>query len=192
MQNICVYCASSTQIDKVFFDAADRLGKILANEKINIVCGGGSLGLMAKLADSALAAGGKVTGIIPSFMCDENWHHKNLSELIVTKDMHERKDKMAMMSDAAIALPGGCGTMEELLEVITWKQLGLYTKPIVIVNTNGYYDALISMLHRAVDDNFMRNLHRGLWSVVNEPEDVIEAIKNTPVWDVNQRKFAAI
>jgi uncharacterized protein (TIGR00730 family) len=192
MQNICVYCASSTQIDASFFDAADRLGKILAHEKLTIVCGGGSLGLMAKLADSALDAGGKVIGVIPTFMCDENWHHKNLSELIVTENMHERKEKMAIMSDAAIALPGGCGTLEELLEVITWKQLGLYTKPIVIVNTNGYYDALITMLHRAVEDKFMRELHRDLWIVVSEPEEVIDAIKNAPDWDVNQRKFAAI
>lgn len=192
MLNICVYCASSTQIDASFFDAADRLGKILARERLNVVCGGGSLGLMAKLADSALEAGGKVIGVIPKFMCDENWQHKNLSELIVTENMHERKEKMAMMSDAAIALPGGCGTLEELLEVITWKQLGLFTKPIVIVNTNGYYDALIAMLNRAVEDNFMRELHRDLWIVVAEPEEVIDAIQNAPDWDVNQRKFAAI
>lgn len=192
MQNICVYCASSTQIDASFFDAADRLGKILAREKLSIVCGGGSLGLMAKLADSALEAGGKVIGVIPSFMCDENWHHQHLSELIVTQSMHERKEKMTEMSDATVALPGGCGTLEELMEVITWKQLGLYSKPIVIVNTNGYYDNLIAMLHRAVEDNFMRELHRDLWVVVSEPEEVVAAIRNAPVWDVNQRKFAAI
>lgn len=192
MQNICVYCASSTQIDQKYFDAADRLGRILAKQGIRIICGGGSLGLMAQLSDSALAAGGEVTGIIPRFMCDENWQHKGLTELIITETMHDRKQKMAFLSDAAIALPGGCGTLEELLEVITWKQLGIFTKPIIIVNTNGYYDGLISVLHRAVDENFMRDIHREIWTVVNEPEEVLDAIKNAPHWDSTIRKFAAI
>lgn len=147
---------------------------------------------MAQLSDSALAAGGEVTGIIPRFMCDENWQHKGLTELIVTETMHDRKQKMAFLSDAAIALPGGCGTLEELLEVITWKQLGIFTKPIIIVNTNGYYDGLISVLHRAVDENFMRDIHRDIWTVVNEPEEVLDAINNAPHWDSNVRKFAAI
>ncbi len=105
MQNVCVYCASSTQIDQKYFDAADRLGRILAKEGIRIICGGGSLGLMAQLSDSALAAGGEVTGIIPRFMCDENWQHKGLTELLITETMHDRKQKMAFLSDAAIALP---------------------------------------------------------------------------------------
>lgn len=192
MQNICVYCASSTQIDPRYFDAAHRLGRILAKAGFRIVCGGGALGLMAQLSDSALAAGGEVTGIIPRFMCDENWQHKALTELIVTETMHDRKQKMAFLSDAAIALPGGCGTLEELLEVITWKQLGIFTKPIIIVNTNGYYDGLISVLQRAVEENFMRDIHRNIWTVVSEPEEVLAAIKNAPKWDADVRKFAAI
>ena len=106
--------------------------------------------------------------------------------------MHERKEKMAFMSDAAVALPGGCGTMEELLEVITWKQLGIFTKPIVIVNTNNYFDPLIAMLEKAVNENFMRELHKNIWTVVENAEQVLYAINNATVWDNSIRKFAAI
>ena len=192
MQTICVYCASSTQINPLFFDAANRLGKILAGAGISVVFGGGATGLMGQLADSMLAANGKISGIIPQFMCDENWHHSELSELIVVATMHERKEKMARMADAVIALPGGCGTLEELLEVITWKQLGIFTKPIVIVNTDGYYNALIDMLHRAIDEKFMRDIHRNMWEVVETPEEVLAAIENSTSWDSTARNLAAI
>ena len=150
------------------------------------------MGLMGQVADSTLKAGGKVTGVIPEFMCAEKWNHVGLTELITTASMHERKEKMAMLADAAVALPGGCGTLEELLEVITWKQLGIFTKPIIIVNVDGYYDPLIEMLHRAIDENFMRDLHRHIWKVVTTAEEVIPAIKSAPVWNKNIRKFAAI
>ena len=192
MQKICVYCASSTQINPIYFEEARQLGKILADENIELVYGGGSMGLMGEVANSVLNHGGKVIGVIPQFMCDENWNHDALSSLIITSSMHERKEKMAMMADAVVALPGGCGTLEELLEVITWKQLGIFTKPIIVVNTNHYYDDLISMLKRAVNENFMREIHSEIWSVVEKAEDVIEAIHRAPVWDNSVRKFAAI
>lgn len=192
MQYICVYCASSTKINPVYFEAARHLGEIIAKAGMQLVYGGGSNGLMGTIADSVLASGGKVTGVIPHFMCEQEWSHLGLSELIKTDTMHERKEKMAMMSDAAVALPGGCGTLEELLEVITWKQLGIFTKPIIIVNINGYYDSLIEMLHRAVEESFMRDIHRNIWTVVNNAEDVMQAIHNAPKWDKNVRKFAAI
>jgi len=192
MQYICVYCASSTKINSVYFDAAQHLGEIIAKAGMQLVYGGGSLGLMGTIADSVLASGGQVTGVIPHFMCEQEWGHQGLTELIKTKTMHERKEKMAMMSDAAVALPGGCGTLEELLEVITWKQLGIFTKPIIIVNILGYYDSLIEMLHRAVEENFMRDMHRNIWTVVDHPQDVLPAILNSPKWDKNVRKFAAI
>jgi len=192
MQYICVYCASSTKINSVYFDAARKLGEIIANKGMQLVYGGGSMGLMGTIADSVMAAGGKVTGVIPHFMCEQEWGHHGLTELIKTDTMHERKEKMAFMSDAAVALPGGCGTMEELLEVITWKQLGIFTKPIIIVNTLGYYDSLIEMLHRAVEENFMRDIHRNIWTVVENPDEVIQAIYDSPKWDKNVRKFAAI
>ncbi|MEI8084796.1 MAG: TIGR00730 family Rossman fold protein [Paludibacter sp.] len=192
MQTICVYCASSTQVKPSYFDATDRLSKLLAAAKLSVVYGGGSMGLMGQLADSTLAAGGKITGVIPRFMCDVEWNHNGLTELMLVETMHERKEKMAMMADAVVALPGGCGTLEELLEVITWKRLGIFTKPIVIVNIEGYYDALISMLDRAVDERFMRDEHRQMWEVVETPEEVLSAIYNSVNWDENARSFAAL
>lgn len=192
MQTICVYCASSTQVKPSYFEATARLARILADANLSIVYGGGSNGLMGQLADSTLLAGGKITGIIPRFMCEVEWNHTNLTELILVETMHERKEKMAMMADAVVALPGGCGTMEELLEVITWKRLGIFTKPIIIVNLEGYFDALIAMLDRAVDEHFMRDEHRYMWKVIETPEDVLIAIKDSVSWDSNARAFAAL
>lgn len=163
LKNVCVYSASSTQIDSIYFQAADTLGRLLAQKGINLINGAGCLGLMSRISDAALATGGTVTGIIPRFMVEQNWHHKGLTHLIETETMHERKRMMADLSDGIIALPGGCGTMEELLEIITWKQLGLYLKPIVILNTNGFYNPLLEMLERAIDQHFMRRQHGSIW-----------------------------
>jgi len=192
MKTICVYCASSSQVKPSYFEATARLGKIFANANLSVIYGGGSMGLMGKLANSTLEAGGKITGVIPRFMCDIEWNHTGLTELILVNTMHERKEKMAMMADAVVALPGGCGTMEELLEVITWKRLGIFTKPIVIVNLEGYFDALITMLDRAVDEHFMRHEHREMWKIVETPEEVLGAIQNSMIWDSNSRSFAAL
>lgn len=192
ISSVCVYSASSTKIDRKYFDAAEELGRLIARRGIRLVNGAGCLGLMRTVADAVMAEGGSVTGVIPTFMVEQGWHHTGLTELIEVKDMHERKQKMADISDAAIALPGGCGTLEELLEVITWKQLGLYLKPIVLLNTDGYYNPLLQMLQRAVDENFMRSQHAAIWSVASTPEEAIELIYNTPLWDESIRKFAAI
>lgn len=192
MQNICVYCASSSQIDDVYFNEAEKLGAEIAAHKMQLVYGGGAVGLMGRIADSVLKNGGNVIGVIPQFMCEQEWDHLGLTQLIITETMHERKEKMAFMSDAAVALPGGCGTMEELLEVITWKQLGIFTKPIIIVNINGFYDPLITMLNRAIEQNFMRELHRNIWTEVQSADQVLDAIQNAPHWDESTRKFAAI
>ena len=192
MQNICVYCASSTQVDKLYLESAAELGRVLVENGMNLVYGAGSVGLMGALADSVMLHGGKVTGVIPAFMCEQEWDHKGITELIITETMHERKEKMAFMSDAAIALPGGCGTLEELLEVITWKQLGLYLHPIIIVNINGYYNSLIEMLQKAIDQRFMREIHGAIWTVVDEVAGVIHAINNAEKWDKSIRKLAAL
>jgi uncharacterized protein (TIGR00730 family) len=192
ISSVCVYSASSTKIDRKYFDAAEELGRLIARRGIRLVNGAGCLGLMRTVADAVMAEGGSVTGVIPTFMVEQGWHHTGLTELIEVKDMHERKQKMADISDAAIALPGGCGTLEELLEVITWKQLGLYLKPIVLLNTDGYYDPLLQMLQRAVDENFMRSQHAAIWSVASTPEEAMDQIYNTPLWDESIRKFAAI
>lgn len=190
--SVTVYCASSTQIDECYFEAARRLGMLLAQKEIRIVNGAGSMGLMATVSDAALDAGGKVTGVIPSFMVEQGWHHQQLSELRITDTMHERKQLMADLSEGVVALPGGCGTLEELLEIITWKQLGLYIHPIVILNTNGYFDALIKQLDHAVDEHFMRQQHKTIWQVASTPDEAVELLYTTPLWDRSVRKLAAI
>ena len=192
LKNVCVYSASSTQIDPIYFQAADTLGRLLAQKGINLINGAGCLGLMSRISDAALATGGTVTGIIPRFMVEQNWHHKGLTHLIETETMHERKRMMADLSDGIIALPGGCGTMEELFEIITWKQLGLYLKPIVILNTNGFYNPLLEMLERAIDQHFMRRQHGSIWQVAQTPDEAIQLLYTTPMWSKDIRKFAAI
>ena len=192
IKSICVYSASSTKIDQVYFDAAAQLGRLMAEHHIRLVNGAGSIGLMSAVADAVIANDGEVTGVIPTFMIEQNWHHKGLTELVEVESMHERKQLMAKLSDAIIALPGGCGTLEELLEIITWKQLGLYLNPIVILNINGFFDPLLAMLDKAIDQNFMRKEHGEIWTVATTPSQALEQIYNTPRWDESIRKFAAI
>ena len=192
IKSVCVYCASSTKIDEAYFEAAKQLGELLAEKNIRIINGAGCQGLMAAVSDSALEAGGKVTGVIPHFMVEQGWNHTGLTQTIATETMHERKNLMAEMSDAVITLPGGCGTLEELLEIITWKQLGLYLKPIVILNINGYFNSLIEMLEKAIEQNFMRPEHEKLWEMANTPEEAVELLFKIPMWNKEFRKFAAI
>lgn len=192
IHSVCVYSASSTKIDSIYFEAAERLGSLLAAQHIRLINGAGSIGLMRSVADAVLENGGEVTGVIPHFMVEQNWHHTGLTELIEVDSMHQRKQKMASLSDGIIALPGGCGTLEELLEIITWKQLGLYLNPIIILNINGFFDPLLAMLERAIDENFMRRQHGDIWKVAQTPDEAIELLHATPVWDDSIRKFAAI
>ena len=192
IKNVCVYSASSTKIAPVYFAVAEELGRLLASQGINLINGAGSIGLMGATSNATLEAGGTVTGVIPRFMVEQNWHHTGLTQLIETETMHERKQLMAELSDGAIALPGGCGTMEELLEIITWKQLGLYLKPIVILNIQGFYDPLLEMLERAIDGNFMRSEHRAIWQVATSAQEAIDLLHTTPWWNKEVRKFAAI
>ena len=192
IKSVCVYCASSKQINNIYFEAAELLGKLLAEKDICIINGAGKQGLMAAVSNSALKAGGKVTGIIPHFMVEQGWNHNGLTQIIETETMHERKELMAKMSDAIITLPGGCGTLEELLEIITWKQLGLYLKPIVILNTDGYFNPLLEMLNRSIEENFMRPEHNKLWEIANTPEEAIDLLSKIPAWNKDFSKFASI
>ena len=176
IHSVCVYSASSTKINPVYFKAAEELGSLLAEHHIRLINGAGSIGLMCAVADAVLKNGGEVTGVIPRFMVEQNWHHTGLTEL----------------SDGIVALPGGCGTLEELLEIITWKQLGLYLNPIVILNVNGFFDPLLEMLGKAIDENFMRQQHGDIWKVAQTPEEALRLLYETPVWDISIRKFAAI
>ena len=192
IKNVCVYSASSTKIAPVYFAVAEELGQLLALRDINLINGAGSIGLMAATSNACLAAGGTVTGVIPRFMVEQGWQHKSLTQLIETETMHERKQIMAEMSDGVIALPGGCGTMEELLEIITWKQLGIYLNPIIILNIDGFYNPLLEMLQRAIDGNFMRPEHQNIWQVAMSAQQAIELLYTSPIWNKDVRKFAAI
>lgn len=190
--SVCVYSASSTKIDPVYFDTAYELGTLLGQQHIRLINGAGNMGLMSAVSDAALAAGGEVTGVIPRFMVEQGWHHTGLTRLVEVESMHERKKMMADLSDAVIALPGGCGTLEELLEIITWKQSGLYLNPVVILNVKGYFDPLLAMLQRAVEENFMRTQHGSIWHVAKTVREAVELVHTVPLWDVSIRKFAAI
>lgn len=190
IKRVAVYAASSSQVSSEYIDAAAELGRTLAAEGIEIVYGAGKVGLMGALADAALDAGGKVTGVIPQFMVDNGWCREKLTNLIVTPDMHTRKEKIVSLADATITLPGGVGTLEELMEIITWKQLGLYANPIVILNTRGYFNPLKEMLERAVEEKFMREIHRNLWSIADTPRQAADLIRNTPQWDTAISKMA--
>lgn len=192
ISSVCVYSASSTKIDKVYFDAAGELGKLLALKGIRLINGAGNIGLMRTVADAVLEGNGEVTGVIPRFMVEQGWHHRGLSKLIEVESMHERKQLMANLSDGVIALPGGCGTLEELLEIITWKQLGLYLNPIIILNVNHFFDPLLEMLGKAIGENFMREQHGAIWNVARTPAEAVELLYVTPVWNKEIRKFAAI
>lgn len=189
---ITVYSASSGLAPQEFLDEASAVGRELARCGHTLINGAGRTGLMGAAADACLQAGGEAIGVIPQFMIDQGWQHTGMTRLIVTPDMHSRKEKMAEMSDACIALPGGVGTLEELLEIITWKQLGLYLKPIIIVNAGGYFDPLLAQLERAVQAQFMRPQHRGIWATARGAEEAVSLCETTPLWDSSVRKFAAL
>jgi uncharacterized protein (TIGR00730 family) len=192
VKSVCVYCASSNRSPRIYLDAAARLGTILAESGITVVYGGSSLGSMGRLAAAALEAGGKVIGVLPRFMDELEWGHRALTELRIVDDMHERKRVMLELSEAAIALPGGCGTLEELFEAITWKRLGLYFGPVVLVNVGGFFDPCIQLLNRCVDERFMDEKHRAMWSVADRPESVMDTLRQAGEWSRDARKFAAL
>jgi uncharacterized protein (TIGR00730 family) len=145
---------------------------------------------MGALADAAISAGGQVHGVLPHFMRELEWGHDGIHRLEFVDDMRERKRRMLDASDAVVALPGGCGTLEELFEAITFKRLGLYSGPIVLVNTLGFFDPCIALLERCVEERFMSDAHRAMWCVVDEPEQVLRAIADAPAWSEEARGFA--
>jgi uncharacterized protein (TIGR00730 family) len=189
ISSVSVFCASSQKVDPVYFQDAHELGEILAKNHIHVLYGGGAIGLMGCLADTILKNGGKITGIIPQFMLEQGWGHAKVDHIIV-ENMHERKKKLAENADAIIALPGGVGTMEELLEMLTLKQLGKLLVPIVILNTNGFFNPLLSLFEQMIEQHFMRDIHRNLWIAADKPSDVLNAIRNAPEWDGSAIKYA--
>lgn len=190
--SICVYCASSQLCDAEYHQAAHRLGEVLAERGFTVVYGGGGVGSMGALADGALSRGGRVVGVLPQFMKELEWGHPRLTELRIVEDMRIRKHTMLAESSGVVALPGGSGTFEELLEALTLKRLGLYVHPIILVNTRNYFDPLIDLLRRAVDEKFMDERHLAMWQVVASPEAVPEALATAPPWSEAARSFAAL
>lgn len=182
MKRVTVYCASSSRINPIYFDTTAQLARLLVEHDYEVVFGGGSTGLMGKLADTVLEAGGRIKGIMPRFMHEVEWSHKGVTYFEYTDTMHERKAGLIRDTDGVVALPGGCGTFEELLEAITFKRLGLYDKPIVILNTAGFYDPLQTLLERSIEEQFMKPVHREMWHFVHEPEQVLEVLNNPVPW----------
>jgi hypothetical protein len=191
IRSVTVYCASSRRTDPGYRDAARRLGRTLAEQSLQVVYGGGAVGLMGALADGALEAKGRVIGVIPRFMGDLEWGHAGV-ELRVVADMHERKRTMLELADAVVALPGGCGTLEEVLEAMAWKRLGLWAGPILLVNERGYFDPLEEQLQRSIREGFMDERHRALWALVPRVEDVPAALLAAERWDPAEARGFAV
>ena len=192
IKKVCVYCASSPKVKQLYFDATEILAMDLVRNEIDVVFGGGAVGLMGKLADVVLREGGKIKGIMPHFMKEVEWAHKEVREFQFVEDMHERKKRFLDDADGLIALPGGTGTFEELFEAITLKKLGLFTKPIIILNIDGFYEPIRLMLEKCIEEEFMRPEHREIWTFVDRPEDILPAMKNAPKWSNDSIKFAAV
>jgi uncharacterized protein (TIGR00730 family) len=190
---ICIYAASSAHCDAHYHADGRRLGETLARAGHTLVYGGGAVGSMGALADGALGAGGEVIGIIPRFMVELEWAHARLTALQLVEDMRERKHQLLTGSDAVIALPGGCGTLEELFEAITLKRLGIYHKPIVLLNTRGYWTPWNAFMRdRVIGERFMNPDHGAMWSVVDDVDEVLPAIANAREWHERAKDYGVV
>jgi len=189
---VCVFAASSSRINEEYGRDASLLGKLLAEAGIDVVFGGGGIGLMNHLADSVILNNGRITGVIPAFMEVEGWGHDGVNRTIVTNDMAERKKKMFELSDAIVALPGGMGTLEELTEAITLKQLSLFDGKIIILNTLGYYNRFLDFVDNMINCNFLRNEHKGIWEVADTPGKVMEILLSKDKKNEEWRRIAKI
>ncbi len=187
MKSLCVYCGSSSGCDPAYAAAARELGQLLAAQQIELIYGGGRVGLMGTLADAVLAAGGRVQGIIPQSLADREVAHHGLTQLHIVETMHQRKALMAELSDGFLALPGGLGTLEELFEIWTWAQLGMHGKPIGLLNVAGYFDFLLQFLDRAVEQQLLKPVHREVLCVSTDPAEMLRMLRqalpvSAPKW----------
>lgn len=173
LDKICVYCGSSRGVVRDYTAAGEALGRLLADRDIELVYGGANIGVMGAVANGALAAGGRVTGVIPKALFHKEVAHSGLTALEVVEDMHERKARMAELANGFITLPGGLGTLEELFEMLTWSQLGFHEKPIGLLNINQYFDALIKFLQHSVDQGFIKPIHQQLYRAQSNPDDLL-------------------
>lgn len=174
LRSLCIYCGSAPGVQPLYADMARALGRAMVRQNIALVYGGGSVGLMGIIADAVMRQGGSATGVIPQILMDKEVGHHGLTALHVVKDMHERKAMMAELSDGFIAMPGGFGTLEELFEILTWAQLGLHTKPIGLLNVNGYYDGLISFIDYQVAQGFLKPIHAARLLPATQPDVLLE------------------
>jgi len=189
---IAVFCASSPKISAKYFEAATKASSAIIDAGYGIIYGGGSNGLMGAVADKALELNGSVKGVIPRFMVEVEWQHKKVEDMVLVETMHQRKELMVKNSTGILALPGGIGTLEELFEVLSLKKLGQYSHPVILLNTDGYFDGLIQLFKKMTDENFMRSIHNQMWSIVNTPEEIVDALKNASPWGKDAINFAAL
>jgi uncharacterized protein (TIGR00730 family) len=178
MKSICVYCGSSVGLSPIYTQAAKELARALVNRNINLVYGGGNVGLMKVIADEVMSLGGHVTGVIPKALMHREVGHRNLQTLHIVEDMHERKAMMAKLSDAFIAMPGGIGTLEELFEMFTWLQLGFHKKPLALYNVEGFYDLLMDFLNHTVQQQFLKQTHLELLINQSDPTKLLNQLQN--------------
>jgi uncharacterized protein (TIGR00730 family) len=177
MNSICVYCGSANQASRIYFDAARQMGETLARQGLTLIYGGGKTGLMGAVADSVVNSGGEVIGVIVESMNTPELAHTRLTRLEVTPTIHERKRRMYELADGYIALPGGYGTLDELFETLTWAQIGEHSKPVGLLNVNGYYDSLLKMLDRALEEKFLFPEHRRALLCSPLPDALLDAMK---------------
>ncbi len=189
---VTVYASSSAALKPIYYDAARRLGEVLASAGKSIIYGAGGGGLMGSMADGALSKKGKVYGVVPQFLQDLELTHHGLTGLKIVKEMRVRKQLMLEDSHAVVTLPGGSGTFEELFEALTMKRLGQWIGPFILVNTAGFYNGLLKFLNHSIDERFMGSSHLKMWSVIEEPEQVLDAIERSHTWDSNALEFANV
>jgi uncharacterized protein (TIGR00730 family) len=183
IRTVTIFCASSKKTHKKFVQTAIDLADILIDNNIGISYGGGAVGLMGCIADRYLERGGRIRGVIPDFMVKIEWAHPGVEDLLIVKDMHERKKMLIENTDAVIALPGGTGTLEELMEVLALKRLGKFLKPVILLNTDGFYNELEAFFQTMVHEHFLRRQHLDAFRIVKQPQEVLPAILNSPKWD---------
>lgn len=192
MKDICVFCASSAKVDQSYTDEAIKLGQVLVKNGYALKYGGGAVGLMGSIANTVLEQGGHVTGVIPHFMVEVEWEHKGVNNMIHVDTMAQRKELMIKDVEAIVVLPGSTGTLEELFEVLSLKKLGQFTKPVILINTNGFFNPLLEMLKKMIDENFMRKEHAQLWHVLDNALELPSALSEIPQWDEDAIRFAAV
>ncbi len=180
IESLCVYCGSSSNVRQSYKDAAIEFGKILAKENIRLVYGGGQVGIMGIIADTVLAEGGEVTGIIPNFLHEQEVGKSDVTELITVDSMHTRKQIMAERSDGFVVLPGGFGTLDEFFEILTWRQLRLHDKPIIVADIDGYWSSLVRTIDHMVTEGFARSENRGLFATVTSVQEILPKMRSTP------------